>query len=202
MSNYIKMVDCSDSYLEHFGRKGMKWGEHIFGKLGSTLKRPKKNKYVEPPKETSTASVYTGEHTPKTARNTLMKSGYRVDPTYGWMTKQLSLNGKKMQVILDDSSIDNEPDKTVKKANQIEKDLPVIHKTAAEKIAQDYYDNDPGEWVDKKTVSREDFIKRLEPESIDEYQISYYSPDYTHWLSAEYGKHEGKYKAYYTSMNG
>lgn len=195
------MVD-NDSYLAHTGRKGMKWGQHIFGKIESTFKRPKKNKYVEPPKPTTPAPAQTGEHTPKSARKALMKSGYSVDSTYGWMTKNLSLNGKKMQVILDNDSIESNPGKAVKKANQIEKDLSVIHKTAAEKIAQDYYDNDPGEWVDKKRVSREDFIKRLEPSTINEYEISYYSPDYTHWLSAEYGNLEGKYKAYRTSMNG
>lgn len=40
MSNYIKMVDGSSSYLEHYGRKGMKWGEHIYTK--DDIKRLKK----------------------------------------------------------------------------------------------------------------------------------------------------------------
>ena len=40
MSNYIKTVDAFDTYLEHYGRKGMKWGEHVYTK--DDIKRLKK----------------------------------------------------------------------------------------------------------------------------------------------------------------
>lgn len=32
-------VVSEDNYLEHYGRKGMKWGQHIFGKVKNAKRR-------------------------------------------------------------------------------------------------------------------------------------------------------------------
>lgn len=33
MNDYLIIgADCDDNYLMHYGRRGMKWGQNIFGK--------------------------------------------------------------------------------------------------------------------------------------------------------------------------
>ena len=199
MSNYIKMVDCSEEELMHTGRKGMKWGQHIFGKIKSTAHKNKKQKYVIPAEPTRLP--YDDEEISIT-KNSLKQMGYKEDPTYGWHTKQTKINNKPINIMVDNDDVNELPMSTLKKVKEIEKDLPEIHKAAIDKIVKDYYEDEymSGEWL--AGVSKKDFINRLEPSSVTINEISYYSPDYDHWLSAEYRKTEGKYKAGITSMNG
>lgn len=151
----------------------------------------------------------------KTALNNL---GYRED-SYGYMAKEIKTpynNRRDVRISIDpDPSTYRTLEETAARAKTIEKDIPKIHKAATELLIKDYYDSETGddwlrpdeyvngEYVRGKKISKEQFVKNLQLEGISEYEATYYSPDYQHWLNVEYGKQKnGKYKTFRSSMDG
>lgn len=216
---YKKYEDAIDKYFDTpniqknslYYAKGKKLVEYMIDNKYKEEERRMKNDPEYKRKKEIEADI--GRR--KTALNNL---GYH-ETEHGYMEKEIKTpynNKGNVRISIDsDPSTYRTPEESAARAKTIEKDIPKIHKAATESLIKNYYDSEIGEewlrpdeyvngkYVPGKKISKEQFIKNLELESIDEYSAMYYSPDFQHWLNVEYNKDKnGKYKTGYTSMDG